>query len=89
VGPKARGLQAGPLLAVGDGAMGFWAAPKDRESLLAFWAFYDFPAERWQHLRTTNEGLGMSSRRKIVLSINSLSEGYRLKNWSRWRLRRS
>jgi len=24
---------------------------KDRESLLAF---YDFPAERWQHLRTTN-----------------------------------
>ncbi|SAK98297.1 transposase, mutator type [Caballeronia catudaia] len=23
---KARGLQAGPLLAVGDGAMGFWAA---------------------------------------------------------------
>ena len=119
---KARGLQSGPLLAVGDGAMGFWAAleevfpqtrtqrcwfhkmgnilnalpkslhgrakadlqaiwmaptrqdansafdrfvqqymakyPKatekltrDRESLLAF---YDFPAEHWQHLRTTN-----------------------------------
>ena len=23
---KSRGLQAGPLLAVGDGAMGFWAA---------------------------------------------------------------
>lgn len=23
---KARGLQAGPLLATGDGAMGFWAA---------------------------------------------------------------
>src|SRR5260370_23666210 len=23
---KARGLQAGPLLAAGDGAMGFWAA---------------------------------------------------------------
>jgi len=119
---KARGLQAGPLLAVGDGAMGFWAAleevfpqtvaqrcwfhkmgnvlnalppsqqakakaglqaiwmaatrvdahkaftqfveryqakypkaveklVKDRDSLLAF---YDFPAEHWQHLRTTN-----------------------------------
>lgn len=119
---KARGLQAGPLLATGDGAMGFWAAleevfpvtraqrcwfhkmgnvmnalptsqqarakadlqaiwmaatradaqaaldqfvaryqakyPKavekltrDRDSLLAF---YDFPAEHWQHLRTTN-----------------------------------
>jgi len=119
---KARGLQAGPLLATGDGAMGFWAAleevfpatrpqrcwfhkmgnvlnalpksqqakakagmqaiwmaatradaqaafaqfvlqyqakypkaveklEKDRASLLAF---YDFPAEHWQHLRTTN-----------------------------------
>lgn len=119
---KARGLQFGPLLATGDGAMGFWAAleevfpttraqrcwfhkmgnvmtalpksqhakaksglqsiwmaatradaqtafgqfvaqyqakypkaveklEKDRDSLLAF---YDFPAEHWQHLRTTN-----------------------------------
>ena len=119
---KARGLQHGPLLAVGDGAMGFWAAleeafpatrgqrcwfhkmgnvlnalpkslqarvkaamqeiwmaatrkeahqafdrlvhqfeakypeaveklVKDRDSLLAF---YDFPAEHWVHLRTTN-----------------------------------
>jgi transposase-like protein len=119
---KARGLQAGPMLATGDGAMGFWAAleevfpaagaqrcwfhkmgnvmntlpasqqarakaglqaiwmaatraeahkafeqfvatyqakypkaveklTKDRDSLLAF---YDFPAEHWQHLRTTN-----------------------------------
>lgn len=119
---KARGLQAGPWLATGDGAMGFWAAleevfpttraqccwfhkmgnvmnalpasqqakakaglqaiwmaatradaqtafgqfvsqyqakypkaveklEKDRDSLLAF---YDFPAEHWQHLRTTN-----------------------------------
>jgi transposase-like protein len=119
---KARGLQIGPRLAVGDGAMGFWAAleevfpatraqrcwfhktgnvlnalpksqqgrakadlqaiwmaatraqayaafdqfvtgyaakypkaseclAKDREALLAF---YDFPAEHWQHIRTTN-----------------------------------
>ena len=119
---KRRGLQSGPLLAVGDGAMGFWAAlaevfpqtahqrcwfhkmgnvlnalpksqhgrakadlqaiwmastredahaalatfletyqakypkaaekiAKDRNSLLAF---YDFPAEHWQHIRTTN-----------------------------------
>ena len=121
---KKRGLQAGPLLACGDGAMGFWSAmeevfpqtkhqrcwfhkmgnvpqrclpkslvqgrtkkamqdiwmaatradalvafnhfvdthsakyPKvteklteDRDELLAF---YDFPAEHWQHLRTTN-----------------------------------
>lgn len=119
---KRRGLQSGPMLAVGDGAMGFWAAleevfpqtghqrcwfhkmgnvlnalpkslhgrakadlqaiwmaatreeaqmaltaflktyqakypkaaekiEKDRDSLLAF---YDFPAEHWQHIRTTN-----------------------------------
>jgi transposase-like protein len=119
---KARGLELGPRLAVGDGALGFWAAlaeiypetrpqrcwvhksanvlnelpksvqgkakaalheiwmaptrakaivafeaflktyhakyPKasdkltrDREALLAF---YDFPAEHWMHLRTTN-----------------------------------
>lgn len=119
---KARGLEIGPLLAVGDGALGFWAAleqiypetrhqrcwvhktanvlnalpkslhgkakaalheiwlaptraqaivafdtflktyrakyPKavekltrDREALLAF---YEFPAEHWIHLRTTN-----------------------------------
>jgi transposase-like protein len=119
---KERGLEHGPLLAVGDGAMGFWAAleevfpatrgqrcwfhkmgnvlnalpksqhararqamqeiwmaatrsealaafdrfvatyapkypkaaeklTKDREALLAF---YDFPAEHWAHLRTTN-----------------------------------
>jgi putative transposase len=119
---KSRGLQGGPLLASGDGAMGLWAAlaevfpqtrhqrcwfhktgnvlnalpksqhgrakaglqeiwqaatrehalvafnrfvdvysakyPKaaekltnDRDELLAF---YDFPAEHWQHLRTTN-----------------------------------
>ena len=119
---KARGLQAGPMLATGDGTIGFWAAleevfpatgaqrcwfhkmgnvmntlpasqqarakaglqaiwmaatraeahkafeqfvatyqakypkaveklTKDRDSLLAF---YDFPAEHWQHLRTTN-----------------------------------
>lgn len=119
---KQRGLQAGPLLAVGDGAMGFWAAieevfpqtahqrcwfhkmgnvlnalpkslqgrakadmqaiwmaatrdeavtalgnfverykakypkavekiEKDRDSLIAF---YSFPAEHWQHIRTTN-----------------------------------
>lgn len=119
---KARGLQSGPLLASGDGAMGLWAAlaevfPKTRhqrcwfhktgnilnalpksqhgrakaglqeiwqaatreEALAAFnrftdtysarypkatekltkdcdelLAFYDFPAEHWQHLRTTN-----------------------------------
>lgn len=119
---KARGLTHGPLLAVGDGAMGFWAAleevfpatraqrcwfhkmgnvlnalPKSqharakgalqeiwmaairREAMTAFerfvasyagkypkatekltrdraalLAFYDFPAEHWAHIRTTN-----------------------------------
>ncbi len=119
---KQRGLQHGPLLAVGDGAMGFWAAleevfpatraqrcwfhkmgnvlnalpksqharaksglqeiwmaatrreaqaafdrfvaayapkyPKATEKLIkdceALLAFYDFPAEHWAHLRTTN-----------------------------------
>jgi transposase-like protein len=119
---KKRGLQSGPLLACGDGAMGFWAAmeevfpqtkhqrcwfhkmgnvlnalPKSQQArakkamqdiwmaatradaLVAFnhfvdaysakypkvaekltedrdelLAFYDFPAEHWQHLRTTN-----------------------------------
>ena len=119
---KTRGLEAGPRLAVGDGALGFWAAldevypetrhqrcwvhktanvlnalpkslqtkakaalheiwmaptrkaaldafnaflrtygakyPKATEKLLrdreALLAFYDFPAEHWIHLRTTN-----------------------------------
>jgi putative transposase len=119
---KSRGLQGGPLLASGDGAMGLWAAlaevfpqtrhqrcwfhktgnvlnalPKSQhgrakaglqeiwqaatreDALVAFnrfvdvysakypkaaekltndrdelLAFYDFPAEHWQHLRTTN-----------------------------------
>jgi len=119
---KARGLQNGPLLAVGDGAMGFWAAlneiypqtrhqrcwvhkmvnildalpkslqgkakadlkeiwmaptleaaetafkrfvasygakyPQAVEKLIkdedALLAFYDFPAEHWIHIRTTN-----------------------------------
>lgn len=122
VGLKARGLRLAPKLAVGDGALGFWAAlskvygntrhqrcwvhktanvlntapksvqpkmksalheiwmaptrgeahqafatfietygakypkaveclQKDREALLAF---YDFPAEHWVHIRTTN-----------------------------------
>lgn len=119
---KERGLKAGPLLAIGDGAMGFWAAvnevyPKTRHQrcwvhkmanvlnalpkslqgaakadLKEIWlaptlavaeqafkrfisrygakypqaveklkkdedallAFYDFPAEHWRHIRTTN-----------------------------------
>jgi transposase-like protein len=119
---KARGVKVAPQLAVGDGAMGFWAAleelfpkthhqrcwvhktvnvqnylpksvqPKAKRGLHAIWmaptraeaerafaqfvdtyeakypkavqclvkdreallAFYDFPAEHWVHLRTTN-----------------------------------
>ena len=27
---------------------------KDREALTAFYAFYDFPAEHWVHIRTTH-----------------------------------
>jgi transposase-like protein len=140
---KARGLQVGPLLAVGDGAMGFWAAleevfpatrtqrcwfhklgnvlnalpasqqarakaamqnifmaatkadalkafeafmttyrakyPKavekltqDRDSLLAF---YDFPAEHWQHIRTTNpiESTFATVRHRTTRARNCLS----------------
>jgi transposase-like protein len=140
---KARGLQAGPLLAVGDGAMGFWAAleevfpatraqrcwfhklgnvlnalpasqqarakaamqnifmaatradalaafekfvtaygakyPKavdkltqDKNSLLAF---YDFPAEHWQHVRTTNpiESTFATVRHRTTRARNCLS----------------
>lgn len=143
LGLKERGLQGGPLLAVGDGAMGFWAAleevfpatraqrcwfhklgnvlnalpksqqarakadmqaifmaatradalvafkrfherygakyPKaaekltqDRDSLLAF---YDFPAEHWQHLRTTNpiESTFATVRHRTTRSRNCLS----------------
>jgi transposase-like protein len=60
---------AAPVLAVGDGALGFWSAvrevfPETREQrcwwhkignvLNALLAFYDYPAEHWIHLRTTN-----------------------------------
>ena len=122
VGLKQRGLKLSPELAIGDGALGFWAAaeevfpdtrqqrcwvhktanvlnnmpkslqPKAKEDLHQIWlaatredankafdaflekyqakypkacecltkdraellAFYDFPAEHWKHLRTTN-----------------------------------
>lgn len=143
LGLKARGLQHGPLLAVGDGAMGFWAAleevfpatraqrcwfhklgnvlnalpasqqakakagmqeifmagtraeavaalgkfvdrygakyPKavekltqDKDSLLSF---YDFPAEHWQHIRTTNpiESTFATVRHRTTRSRNCLS----------------
>lgn len=143
LGLKARGLQSGPLLAIGDGAMGFWAAleevfpatraqrcwfhklgnvlnalpatlqskakaglqaifmantradavtalgqfirtygakyPKavekltqDKDSLLAF---FDFPAEHWQHIRTTNaiESTFATVRHRTTRSRNCLS----------------
>src|ERR1700744_2668600 len=140
---KTRGLQAPPLLAVGDGAMGLWAAleevfpqtrhqrcwfhkighilnvmpksqhgkakaalaeiwnaatradaivafnqfvdtysakygkaveklTKDRDALLAF---YDFPAEHWQHVRTTNpiESTFATVRHRTSRTRNCLS----------------
>jgi transposase-like protein len=140
---KARGLELGPLLAVGDGALGFWAALeqiypetqmqrcwvhksanvlnempksvqgkakaalheiwmaptrakaliafdaflkayqakypkatdkllKDRNSLLAF---YDFPAEHWIHLRTTNpvESTFATVRQRTTRTKNCVS----------------
>jgi len=140
---KERGLRSGPRLAVGDGALGFWAALnqvypetvpqrcwvhktanvlnalpkslqakaksglheiwmaptraqayrafdrfvksyqgkypqavekllKDREALLAF---YDFPAEHWQHLRTTNpiESTFATVRHRTTKAKNCLS----------------
>ena len=42
---RRRGLAMAPELAVADGALGFWKA---------MLAFYDFPAEHWKHLRTSN-----------------------------------
>ncbi|WP_151638042.1 IS256 family transposase [Noviherbaspirillum aerium] len=140
---KARGLQAGPLLATGDGAMGFWAAleevfpatraqrcwfhkmgnvlnalpasqqakakaamqdifmaatrddamaafnrfiatygakyPKATDKLVqdkvSLLAFYDFPAEHWQHVRTTNpiESTFATVRHRTTRSRNCLS----------------
>jgi len=163
---KSRGLQSGPLLVTGDGAMGFWAAleevfpatvaqrcwfhkmgnvmnalppsqqgkakaglqaiwmaatraeahkafaqfvekyeakypkaveklVKDRDSLLAF---YDFPAEHWQHLRTTNpiESTFATVRHRTTRTRNCVSRATFLglafklieeaeKNWQRIR----
>jgi len=140
---QARGLTEGPRLAIGDGALGFWAAldevyaetrhqrcwfhkmgnvlsslPKALQSqakaaLQAIWmaptrreaeqafdrcvqsyqakypkatekltkdraallAFYDFPAEHWQHLRTTNpiESTFATVRHRTTRAKNCLS----------------
>lgn len=140
---KTRGLMRGPELAIGDGALGFWAAldevyaetrhqrcwfhktgnvlaclpkslqskakadlqaiwmaptrheayqafdrfiatyqakyPKSTEKLIkdrdALLAFYDFPAEHWQHLRTTNpiESTFATVRHRTTRAKNCLS----------------
>ncbi len=140
---QARGLQAAPLLAIGDGAMGFWAAleevypetrqqrcwvhktanilnelPKSKQGkakadLQEIWmagsrkaaekaleafvrnyqakypkavaklvkdqaellAFYDFPAEHWRHIRTTNaiESTFATVRHRTSRTKNCLS----------------
>ena len=52
---------------------------KDRDALLAF---YDFPAEHWKHLRTTNpiESTFATVRHRTIRSKGCLSTGRR----SRW-----
>ena len=47
---------------------------KDRDALLAF---FDFPAEHWQHLRTTNpiESVFATVRHRTVRTKGSLSHG--------------
>ncbi len=46
---------------------------KDRDSLLAF---YDFPAEHWKHLRTTNQFVDHNSG--LCLNFPSTSNGQQL-----------
>ena len=52
---KSRGLAKAPKLAICDGALGFQNAveclKKDHDDLFRF---YDFPAEHWVHIRTSN-----------------------------------
>jgi hypothetical protein len=56
---KRRGLAAAPELAVADGALGF----------------YDFPAEHWKHLRTSNpiESTFATVRHRTIRSKGCLS----------------
>ncbi|MBN3788916.1 IS256 family transposase [Burkholderia sp. Ac-20353] len=55
---KARGLQAGPRLAVGDGAMGFWAALEDA-----------FPATQGQRCWFHYADVGISSTKWAMCSM--------------------
>lgn len=54
---------------------------KDRDTLLAF---YDFPAEHWKHLRTTNtiESTFATVRHRTIRSKGCLVEGAQ-KSWRR------
>src|ERR1700731_524946 len=94
---KRRGLDVPPRLTIADGALGFWKAAdclsKDRDKLLAF---YDFPAEHWKHLRTTNpiestfatvrhrtiRSKGCLSNKTALAMVFKLVEGAQ-KNWRR------
>jgi len=166
LGLKTRGLEIGPNLAVGDGALGFWGAltkiypdtrhqrcwvhktvnildkvpkgmqPKVKAALHEIWmaptrkaankafdlfvetyeakypkavdcltkdrdellAFYDFPAEHWQHIRTTNpiestfatvrlrtaKTRGCGSRKTILAMVFKLGQSAE-KRWCRLR----
>ena len=57
---KRRGLSTAPQLAVADGAL----------------AFYDFPAEHWKHLRSTNpiESTFATVRHRTIRSKGCLSK---------------
>ena len=46
---------------------------KDRETMLAF---YDFPAEHWDHLRTTNpiESVFATVRHRTVRTLSEVSD---------------
>ena len=63
---RRRGLAMAPELAVADGALGFWKA---------MLAFYDFPAEHWKHLRTSNpiESTFATVRHRTVRTKGCLS----------------
>jgi transposase-like protein len=55
---KRQGLSTAPKLAIGDGSLGFWLALREEYGPMAqqrwLFTFYDFPAQHWSHLRTTN-----------------------------------
>jgi transposase-like protein len=69
-----------PVVAVGDGALGFWAAlrevfPETKEQrcwvhklsddLEVLLRFYDYPVAHWLHLKTSNPISSRPSRRSV------------------------